>query len=721
MSWSWGLDLNALVSALSMPVPWQGARRLGRLAGPDDEALEPGEGREIPLGVLGGRLAESLPTGPDLAGWLATTSAGELEDGALPGIAASFRRLASWAQAGELATVAKIAARSAALDDKVGVEADGRPARICNDASGQVSLALTMSQFGASWWTDLAVTLTWRLAATGAALASGEIDMSRARLIAEMTNVLNEAKARMVEAQVLAGASDLTTGQLRAKLRHAVIAADPEGAERRREESERRARVMLYPDPEGTATLTGQCLPGVGAAAAMARITALASALKAAGAGGGIDLLRAHVLVGLLLGTLPDIPPAPDSPPDQPSGDDLGNSAVPGDSADDPGSAGDSGSAGEPGSASPWDGFPDPVDQDAPAEDLPPEPDLADEEELAWLASLPGPAWPAIPPALKPLSARALLATVAQRLAETGGPAWTRDLAQFGWPGLNWPGGSGLAGLAGAGTSADSSRPRPGLLDLTVSLASLTGCSSGPGLVSRLGPVTASQARQVAEAAAVHPGAQWRVIVVDESSHAIAVTRVSRPRARDGPALGSGPSLVGRVTLIIPASALNRPPPVHPSHVPLSASGGGRGAAAAGAQPTPLGNMLSQALQAAAKAAAEAQRASHADLAAGGCAHTQAAPGYRPTSRLRELILARDVTCRSPTCRNPAWQGDLDHTVPYDQGGRTCSCNLGGKCRTHHLLKHHPRWLVQQPEPGVFVWTTSAGRSYTVTPDTYAA
>ena len=39
--------------------------------------------------------------------------------------------------------------------------------------------------------------------------------------------------------------------------------ADPQGAERRREEAERRAKVTLYPDAEGTASLAGYSLPGV--------------------------------------------------------------------------------------------------------------------------------------------------------------------------------------------------------------------------------------------------------------------------------------------------------------------------------------------------------------------------------------------------------------------------------------------------------------------------
>jgi hypothetical protein len=161
-----------------------------------------------------------------------------------------------------------------------------------------------MSQYGASWWTDLAVTLGWRLAATGEALDSGVIDLPRARLIAEATGALSDE------------AGEKTTGMLRAALRHAVIAADPQGAEERCKDAERRAKVVLYPDEENTATLAGQRFPTVHAAAAMARIRAMARALKASGAGGGMDLLCAQVYVGLLPGTLPLIPPAKGAPPD---------------------------------------------------------------------------------------------------------------------------------------------------------------------------------------------------------------------------------------------------------------------------------------------------------------------------------------------------------------------------------------------------------------------
>jgi hypothetical protein len=42
---------------------------------------------------------------------------------------------------------------------------------------------------------------------------------------------------------------------------------------------------------------------------------------------------------------------------------------------------------------------------------------------------------------------------------------------------------------------------------------------------------------------------------------------------------------------------------------------------------------------------------------------------------------------------------------------------LGGSCRKHHILKQHPRWKLEQRRPGEFMWTTPAGRTYIVTPD----
>ncbi len=90
------------------------------------DAVDAGRTLVVPLSVAAGRVAEMLAPSPDLAAWLAGNPAGHLEDGALAGAAAGYRRLAAWAQAGELAVVAQMASRSAAADKNTG-SWQGRP------------------------------------------------------------------------------------------------------------------------------------------------------------------------------------------------------------------------------------------------------------------------------------------------------------------------------------------------------------------------------------------------------------------------------------------------------------------------------------------------------------------------------------------------------------------------------------------------------------------
>ena len=106
-------------------------------------------------------------------------------------------------------------------------------------------------------------------------------------------------------------------------------------------------------------------------------------------------------------------------------------------------------------------------------------------------------------------------------------------------------------------------------------------------------------------------------------------------------------------------------------------------------------------------------------LATGDCTHQRESKGYRPSPSLRHLIQIRDITCTHPSCRRPATQGDIDHTIPYDQGGRTCECNLGPPCRRHHQAKQAPGWTLEQPRPGTYIWTTPSGRTYTTRPGRY--
>jgi hypothetical protein len=540
-----------------------------------------------------------------------------------------------------------------------------------------------------------------------------------------------------VEAKVLPAAGDQTTGQLRSCLRRAVIAADPEGAERRREEAERRAKVSLYPDPDGTASLAGYSLPSVRAAAAMARIGALAKAMKAAGAGGGIDLLRAQVFLGLLLGTLPYIPPAeggpPDVPPDEsdePPGDqpdeprgeppadqpDEPLDSRPGDSpdgrpgdspdgqpgghagdrfhersgqprsgglapADPPSSGGGSGSRGPaPPKASecaPDHPAPNPEPEPPRADPVPPGPAPPDEDDLE-------------PDGLPSWDDRADSADECDWLAAAGPPpAWPQVLPVLA------PGPAAMANLRPAGG---------GLLDLTVPWSTLTGDSGEPGQLTRIGPITPAQACHLADLAAADPGVSWRVVLTGSDGRAMAVSRV--PKLRGVPKLGgsgdrvaadSPASLIRRVTVTISADHAASPPP---AGLPI---------------------ILERTRRAAAEAAENARLRAIADAAAGGCAHDLASSGYAAPPRLRDFITARDGTCRFPTCRQPVWRCDLDHSIPYHKGGKTCSCNLGGLCRFHHMIKQHNFWQLAQAVPGTFAWTTPAGRTYYAQPEQHAA
>jgi hypothetical protein len=101
-------------------------------------------------------------------------------------------------------------------------------------------------------------------------------------------------------------------------------------------------------------------------------------------------------------------------------------------------------------------------------------------------------------------------------------------------------------------------------------------------------------------------------------------------------------------------------------------------------------------------------------LDTGPCDHARERLAYEPSPGLRHLVEARQFTCTFPGCRRPASQCDLDHTVPYDRGGRTCLCNLAPLCRRHHEVKQAVGWALEQSRPGVMTWTTPAGRRYTV-------
>jgi len=236
-----------------------------------------------------------------------------------------------------------------------------------------------------------------------------------------------------------------------------------------------------------------------------------------------------------------------------------------------------------------------------------------------------------------------------------------------------------IPGLPGESRSPDD-LTLAGMVNLTVPLGTWLGVSQSPGEVPGFGPLDAGDCRSLGEAMAVHPRTRWCLTIIDENGHPVAHGCARRRR---------GPPPSGD--------------PVPPAEDP--AGPGGSRAPPAEAQATGI---------AARMAGLELEW-----LETGVCAHRRESAGHRPPGSLRHLIRVRQQSCAFPGCGRPARRCDLDHTVPYEAGGRTCECNLAPLCRRHHQCKQAHGWTLDQSRPGIMTWTTPSGRSCTTYPTAY--
>lgn len=281
---------------------------------------------------------------------------GFLDDATLIESLTAWRAIASRAQAMELAATSELLRRrpSRRWDRRDDQELAPQPVPVSREAVSELSLALNLTTCSAETQAYLAATLTTRLTRTFARMHDGLIDYPRMRLITEQTSLLDDEDAARVDAAVADTAGDITTGKLRHELRRLVLKANPAEAEKRRERAEKRSRVRLYANPEGTATLAAENIPAAHGAAAKARIAAIALARKAAGIKGTRALLESQAMIGLILGALPHIPPP----------DDDGPEGGPGDWPSDPGP--DDHLAAEEEESAPWPPVPATGDQASP-------------------------------------------------------------------------------------------------------------------------------------------------------------------------------------------------------------------------------------------------------------------------------------------------------------------------------------------------------------------
>ena len=359
-------------------------------------------------------------------------------------------------------------------------------------ASYELSLALTLTGRSADAYLDFAVELATKLPETMAALEAGQIDIIRARIIAEATHVLSAEHTAAVEERIFPRAGQQTSGQLRAALARAVLAADPGAARARREEAQRDARVLRWREDAGTAALCGRDLPSADVLAADQRISARARDLRSAGVTGTLDELRARAYLDFLLGR--------DSmPPPQPSGQ-------PG-TASDPQRAIPSGrpSSGRP----PAGGSPAGGPQRAA-------PQRAARQRAAPQRAAPQRALPSgrLPSGRLPSGRLPSGRLPSGRLPQRAAPQQVNPPP----PGCPRQPGTALASPGGRPAAAGSLAAR---INVTVPLAAILGLSDTPGEVAAFGPVDADVTRDLIRAAGLHPATRWCVTVVSPDGQAI--------------------------------------------------------------------------------------------------------------------------------------------------------------------------------------------------------
>lgn len=154
------------------------------------------------LGFAAGGALDGLTPGPLLAGFASDATEaghGQLTDDELIGVLCAWRRLASWAAAGEVRAVSELAGRH-----RTQAVATGNR-HLIDHIGDEVAAAMTLTGRSADRLLGLAAGLR-RLQACLVSLAEGRIDWPRATVFADELDALDDADAAQIEAEILPGA-----------------------------------------------------------------------------------------------------------------------------------------------------------------------------------------------------------------------------------------------------------------------------------------------------------------------------------------------------------------------------------------------------------------------------------------------------------------------------------------------------------------------------------
>ena len=237
---------------------------------------------------------EGLEPGRALGAILSTIDVSSVSGGARVGLLRAHQRQASHYEAAVYGDMTAISDYMLELGDDLPSAEES--------AALEIRAALRMTRRAAETELGLAQELRHRLPAVGRALASGDIDVRRARVVSYGTSHLSGDDAREVVDQVIDRASQLTTGQLRALIRELCFEVDPAESKSRYQQALEQRRVVREATEAGTANLMILDAPPDIAAEASNLINQIAIGLKTADEPRTLDQLRTDVALDLLSG-----------------------------------------------------------------------------------------------------------------------------------------------------------------------------------------------------------------------------------------------------------------------------------------------------------------------------------------------------------------------------------------------------------------------------------
>ncbi|WP_433355062.1 DUF222 domain-containing protein [Microtetraspora malaysiensis] len=706
------------------------------------------ERQPIPPGL------EHLAPGAELAAVLAGIDITHLDGFDAVIVLQAYARLEAHVQARKATVMAEVGLYEISAS---GMEKMPEPDKNSPD---EIRAALRLTRRAAEREYGIAYDLKVRLPMVRDALEAGTIDKTRAVVFCDWLEDIPIELARAVAGHLLPKAGRWTTSELREKIKKLLIAADPGWARRRYERAVGQRRVVGVRHADGSATITGQQLPVDQAAAAIARVDAIATRAKKTGLHAPIDHIRADVFLGLLDGSMSGL-------------DDDGVIAVlfaaaarkkAGEEEDYDDQLSDEPSTGDPEDFGPFDcgetgHTSTPDDTSGPEDTRPPQerngqgrPDHTTDPDAhhpfggreASHTSTPDDtrqpqaskdrgrcdtlSSDAVSPAARtPVRADNDALSRAQAESRTR----TRTAAESARSDAETDGRVGVGGRADArvgGKAPTASDGRQSALlgyaagELRVRASTLMHLDDLPAELAGWGPIHAHLARVVAKR---QIGGEWRFAVCDEDGHLLfaGVTRRRPggwPRNQAGVALEMGVAgesgrdvravpVRGRgiVELQFPLSLLRA------LHADLHALGGWAGVVA-----DVVGQYEAADLDHAPGEGEGEGEGEGADAGRGVGVGTSGSGDERrrfPRAGLRRHIQVRDRVCTHPGCRAPATRSELDHTRSYAAGGSTSEGNLAAACAHDHDLRDNG-WQVVQTAPGHVTWISRTGHRYPAQP-----